>query len=201
MIYTATFNTPVPIYPKGLAFFPPCLEVHGAFVCDQDLALTVRRCPVALDVGQAPGTYAKACLLQPRPIKHAHIGFRVAPGGPAVAGRRTNAPPRRTGVPAAGEPKIGPGVRFFSTTRYYAGRGSKHPDISPRFSFESNFRTQSVQGGSRRAPLVVTIHRRPLYFERWNAASMQHDAVTAADLEHCRRWLLEAASHCSSCGA
>ena len=51
--------------------------------------------------------------LQPRPIKHAHIGFRVAPGGPAVAGRRTNAPPRRTGVPAAGEPKIGPGVRFF----------------------------------------------------------------------------------------
>ncbi len=63
MIYTATFNTPVPIYPKGLAFFPPYLEVHGAFVCDQDLALTVRRCPVALDVGQAPGTDhdVKAC--------------------------------------------------------------------------------------------------------------------------------------------
>ena len=52
-------------------------------------------------------------LLQPRQLKHAPIGFRVAPGGPAVAGRRTNAPPRRTGVPAAGEPKIGPGVRFF----------------------------------------------------------------------------------------
>ncbi len=65
----------------------------------------------------------------------------------------------------------------------------------------SYFRTQSVQGGPRRAPLVVTIFRRPLYFERWNAASMQHGAVTAADLEHCRRRLLEAASHCSSCGA
>ena len=65
----------------------------------------------------------------------------------------------------------------------------------------SYLRTQSVQGGSRRAPLVVKIHRRPLYFERWNAAPMQHDAMTAADLEHCRRWLLEGASHCSSCGA
>jgi hypothetical protein len=35
----------VPIYPEvdseGLAFFPPFLEGHGAFVCDQDLALTV----------------------------------------------------------------------------------------------------------------------------------------------------------------
>ena len=31
------------IYPEGLAFFPPFLEGgHGAFVCDQDLALTVR---------------------------------------------------------------------------------------------------------------------------------------------------------------
>jgi hypothetical protein len=45
---TATFNAPVPIYPEGLAFFPPFLEGHGAFVsgCDhdhwQDLALTVR---------------------------------------------------------------------------------------------------------------------------------------------------------------
>jgi hypothetical protein len=45
------------------------------------------------------------------------------------------------------------------------------------------------------------IHRRPLCFERCNAASMQHDAVTAADLEHCRSWLLEGASHCSSCEA
>ena len=33
---------PVPIHPEGLAFFPPFLEGHGAFVCDQDLALTVR---------------------------------------------------------------------------------------------------------------------------------------------------------------
>ena len=32
----------MPIYPKGLAFFPPFLEGHGAFVCDQDLAPTVR---------------------------------------------------------------------------------------------------------------------------------------------------------------
>ena len=35
-------NAPVPIYPEGLAFFPPFLEGHGAFACDQDLALTVR---------------------------------------------------------------------------------------------------------------------------------------------------------------
>ena len=44
---TATFNAPVPIYPEGLAAaaffkFPPFLEGHGAFVRDQDLALTVR---------------------------------------------------------------------------------------------------------------------------------------------------------------
>ena len=81
-------------------------------------------------------------------------------------------------------------------------KGSNTPRIfHPRFSFKRNLRAQSVQGGSRRAPLVVKIHRRPLYFERWNAAPMQHDAMTAADLEHCRRWLLEGASHCSSCGA
>ena len=92
--------------------------------------------------------------------------------------------------------KSGPESVFFPTTRYPAGRVQK-----PRLSSESNFRTQSVQGGSRRAPLVVKIHRRPLYFERWNAAPMQHDAMTAADLEHCRRWLLEGASYCSSCGA
>ncbi len=28
--------------PEGLALFPPFLEGHGAFVSDQDLALTVR---------------------------------------------------------------------------------------------------------------------------------------------------------------
>ena len=41
-----SLNAPVPIYPEGLAFFPPfqleVLEGHGAFVCDHDLALTVR---------------------------------------------------------------------------------------------------------------------------------------------------------------
>jgi hypothetical protein len=36
------FNAPVPIYPERLAFFPPFLEGHDAFVRDQDLALTVR---------------------------------------------------------------------------------------------------------------------------------------------------------------
>ena len=34
--------TSTPIHPERLAFFPPFLEGHGAFVCDQDLALTVR---------------------------------------------------------------------------------------------------------------------------------------------------------------
>ena len=63
--------------------------------------------------------------IQPRVIKHAHIGFRVAPGGPAVAGRRANAPPRRTGVPATGEPKIGPGVRFFFDHPVLPRKGGK----------------------------------------------------------------------------
>ena len=42
LMETATFNAPVPIFPEGLAFFPPFLEGHDAFDCDQDLALTVR---------------------------------------------------------------------------------------------------------------------------------------------------------------
>jgi hypothetical protein len=51
LIETATYNaTAVPVYPEGLrvALFPPfhlassCSEGHGALVCDQDLALTVR---------------------------------------------------------------------------------------------------------------------------------------------------------------
>ena len=42
LIETATFNAPVPVYPERLAFFPPFLEGHGAFIRDQDLALTVR---------------------------------------------------------------------------------------------------------------------------------------------------------------
>ena len=47
LMETATFKAPLPVYPGpgdglGLAFFPPFLEGHGAFVCDQDLALTVR---------------------------------------------------------------------------------------------------------------------------------------------------------------
>ena len=32
LMQTATFNAPVPIYPEGLAFFPPFLEGHGANV-------------------------------------------------------------------------------------------------------------------------------------------------------------------------
>ena len=42
LVWTVTFNAPVPIFPEGLAFFPPFLEGHDAFDCDQDLALTVR---------------------------------------------------------------------------------------------------------------------------------------------------------------
>ena len=45
LMWTVTFNAPVPIYLEGLTFFPPFLEGHhhdGAFGCDQDLALTVR---------------------------------------------------------------------------------------------------------------------------------------------------------------
>ena len=68
---------------------------------------------------------AQVNLLQPRPIKLGRIGLGVAPGGPAVAGRQTNAPPRRTGVPATGEPKIGPGVRFFFDHPVPCRKGSK----------------------------------------------------------------------------
>ncbi len=74
-------------------------------------------------------------LLQPRPIKHADIGLWVAPGGPAVAGRQTNAPPRRTGVPAAGEPKIRPGVRFFFDHPVPCRKGCK--TLTPLFWFKS----------------------------------------------------------------
>jgi hypothetical protein len=35
----------------------------------------------------------------------------------------------------------------------------------------------------------------------FNAALMMHGAATAADLDYCRGWLLEDASHFSSCGA
>ena len=65
---------------------------------------------------------ARACvvcmLLQPCPIKRAVLlvfASGVAPGGPGPAvsgpspgGEPMDAPPRRTGMPAVGEPKIGP---------------------------------------------------------------------------------------------
>jgi hypothetical protein len=78
--------------------------------------------------------------LQPRPIKHAGVGFGVAPGGPAVAGRRNNAPPRlgRIGVPAAGEPKIGLSPFFFrppgssTQTRKSPARRPRDPDSRSR---------------------------------------------------------------------
>jgi hypothetical protein len=42
VIWPAAFHAPEPIYPEGLAFVPPFLERHGAFVGDEDLASTVR---------------------------------------------------------------------------------------------------------------------------------------------------------------
>ena len=49
-------------------------------------------------------------LLQPRPIKHAHIGFGVAPGGPAVAGRPPRACRRSPGWGRPGGTRGGPAV-------------------------------------------------------------------------------------------
>ena len=49
-------------------------------------------------------------LLQPRPIKHAGIGFRVAPGGPAVAGRPPRACRRSRGWGRPGGTLGGPAV-------------------------------------------------------------------------------------------
>jgi hypothetical protein len=83
--------------------------------------------------------------LQPRPIKHAGVGFGVAPGGPAVAGRRNNAPPRlgRTRVPAAGEPKIGLSPFFSrppgsSTQTRKSESPARRPPAGPRFPFPGN---------------------------------------------------------------
>ena len=80
-------------------------------------------------------------IYSPANNKTAGIGFGAAPGGPAVAGRRTNAPPRRTGVPAAAEPKIERGVRFFSDHPVPCKKGCKTPRyFVVGFSYESNFR-------------------------------------------------------------
>jgi hypothetical protein len=51
-------------------------------------------------------------------VKHAAIAFkfRVAPGDEAIRVLAMRLPD--AGLPAAGEPKIGPGVRFFPTSRY-----------------------------------------------------------------------------------
>ena len=48
--------------------------------------------------------------IQPRPIKHAHIGFRVAPGGPAGAGRPPRACQRSRGWGRPGGTLGGPAV-------------------------------------------------------------------------------------------
>ena len=93
--------------------------------------------------------------------------------------------------------KSGPESVFFPTTRYPAGRVQKQVNISPSVFFRIQLPNAIRAGRLATGPLVVKIHRRPLYFERWNAAPMQLDAMMVADLEHCRRWLLEGASHCS----
>jgi len=49
-------------------------------------------------------------LLQPRPIKHGDIGFGVAPGGPAVAGRPPRACRRSRGRGRPGGTLGGPAV-------------------------------------------------------------------------------------------
>jgi hypothetical protein len=61
--------------------------------------------------------------LQPRPIKHAGIGFRVAPGGPAVAGR---------------DPETNAGV-FYSAGLYLSETPprARPASTAPRFEFES----------------------------------------------------------------
>ena len=53
--------------------------------------------------------WTQRCV-QPRPIKHAHIGFRVAPGGPAVAGRPPRACRRSRGWGRPGGTLGGPAV-------------------------------------------------------------------------------------------
>ena len=41
-ILNAAVPSPIRVYPEGLPVFPPFLDGHGAFVCDQDPALSVR---------------------------------------------------------------------------------------------------------------------------------------------------------------
>jgi hypothetical protein len=77
---------PVPIYyPEGLAFFPPFLQVegHGAHVCDQDRALTVR-------------------IQHPR-FNFVHMVRRLLVGVPQ-AGRGGRPRAGRRGPPPAGAP-------------------------------------------------------------------------------------------------
>ena len=57
-----------------------------------------------------PGSLSPLKKLQPRPIKHAGIGFRVAPGGPAVAGRPPRACRRSRGWGRSGGTLGGPAV-------------------------------------------------------------------------------------------
>ncbi len=70
--------------------------------------------PLALALAEHPHTrrVPPSCL-QPRPIKHAPIGFGVAPGGPAVAGRP---PPGLAGVPGGGVDPAGRSVGLPSVT-------------------------------------------------------------------------------------
>ena len=70
--------------------------------------------------------------LQPRVIKHAHIGFRVAPGGPAVAGRPPRACRRSRGWGRPGGTLGGPAVGDSGPLHGPDRRAPKQANISPQ---------------------------------------------------------------------
>jgi hypothetical protein len=74
-------HAPVPIYPEGLAFFPPFREGHGAFVSDQDLALSVRIRDFEPQVCWASGfSWTKVCMLPtPLPRRQLRLMWMVQP--------------------------------------------------------------------------------------------------------------------------
>ena len=70
--------------------------------------------------------------LQPRPIKHADIGFGVAPGGPAVAGRPPRACRRSRGWGRPGGTLGGPAVGDSGPLHGPDRRAPKQANISPQ---------------------------------------------------------------------
>ncbi len=120
-----------------------------AAVCDGGCAVDTRGAAVRRhcrpQTVEAPVAMLGKVLAQPRPIKHAHIGFRVAPGGPAVAGRPPGACRRSRGWGRPGgtlghghgEPAVGDSGPLLGPDR----RAPKQANNSPRTGLYTAFQS------------------------------------------------------------